>query len=178
MKLYSWATIALFLPLAALADSTSNAAKIQVLFTPGDNIAETIVQTIRKAKQSVRVQCYSFTNKAIARALLEAQRHRIEVAILADQEQFEKGASFVLREFKEAGLTIKLDGRHSSAHNKVILVDDAGENPKIITGSFNFTQAAQKYNAENVVIIHDDQALAGAYRENWKRHWQHAVAFE
>ncbi len=178
MKIRKWVTSLLFLPLAALADSTTNAAKVQVLFTPGDNIAETIVQTIRKAKQSVRVQCYSFTNKAIARALLDAQRRRIEVMVLADQEQFEKGAAFVLREFKEAGMTIKLDRSHGAAHNKVILVDDAGEYPKIITGSFNFTQAAQKYNAENAVIIHDDQRLAGAYRENWKRHWQHAASFE
>jgi phosphatidylserine/phosphatidylglycerophosphate/cardiolipin synthase-like enzyme len=178
VKICGWVASLLFVSLATLADSTSNAAKVQVLFTPGDNIAETIVQTIRKAKQSVRVQCYSFTNKAIARALLDAQRRRIEVTVLADQEQFEKGAAFVLREFKEAGVTIKLDGSHSSAHNKVILVDDAGVNPKIITGSFNFTQAAQKYNAENIVIIHDDQALATAYRENWNRHWQHAAAFE
>ena len=48
----------------------------------------------------------------------------------------------------------------------------------LFTGSFNFTQAAQKYNAENVVLIYDDRALAKAYDENWQRHWQHGISFE
>ena len=162
----------------AAADTTSNAAMVQVLFTPGDNIAAAIVQTIREAKQSVRVQCFSFTNRAIGHALQDAHRRRLDVMILADQEQFEKGAAFILRDLKQAGISIKLDGSHAAAHNKIVLIDDGGANPKIITGSFNFTQAAQKSNAENVVLIHENKALAGAYRENWKRHWQHSVAFE
>jgi phosphatidylserine/phosphatidylglycerophosphate/cardiolipin synthase-like enzyme len=162
----------------AAADTTSNAVKVQALFTPGDNIAGAIVQAIRDAKQSVRVQCFSFTNKAIGRALQDAQQRRIDVAILADQEQFEKGAAFILRDLKQAGVAMKLDGSHSAAHNKIMLIDDEGANPKIITGSFNFTQAAQKYNAENVVLIHNDKTLAKAYRDNWLRHWQHGVAVE
>ena len=39
---------------------------------------------------------------------------------------------------------------------------------RIITGSFNFTAAAQKSNAENLLII-DDPALAAEYRANWER---------
>ena len=171
----------LFLILVAVtaaADTTSNAAKIQVLFAPGDNIAGVIVQAIRGAKQSVRVQSFNFTNKAIGRALLDAQRQGINVTILADQEQFEKGAAFILRDLKQAGVAIKLDGAHRAAHNKVMLIDDEGANPKIITGSFNFTQAAQKYNAENMVLIHNDKTLANAYRDNWQQHWRHGVAVE
>ena len=71
-----------------------------------------------------------------------------------------------------------LDGEHASAHNKVMLIDAEGANPIVITGSFNFTQAAQKYNAENVVLIYDDRTLAKAYLENWQRHWQHGIHFE
>lgn len=167
-----------FLTGKVLADTTVNAAKVQILFTPGDNIAGAIIAAIHDAKQSIQVQCYSFTNKAIGRALLEAHRRRIDVKILADKEQFEKGASFVLRDLKLMGVQIKLDGAHRAAHNKVMLIDGNAAKTKIITGSFNFTQAAQKYNAENVALIHDDKMLAKAFDENWKQHWQHAVAFE
>ena len=137
-----------------------------------------IVNAIRDAKRTVRVQCFNFTNRTIGRALQDAHRRRIEITVLADQQQFEKGGAFILRDLKHAGITIKLDGSHTAAHNKVILIDDEGANPKIITGSFNFTQAAQKSNAENVVFIHDNKALTTAFRENWKRHWQHGVAFD
>ena len=168
----------IFIGAIAGADTTSNAAKVQVLFTPGDNIASVIVQAIRDAKHSVRVQSFNFTNKAIGRALQDAQRRGIEVSILADQEQFEKGAAFVVRDLKAAGIQVKLDGAHRAAHNKIMLIDDDGINPKIITGSFNFTQAAQKSNAENIVLIHNDKVLAQAYRDNWQQHWQHSIAIE
>ncbi len=163
---------------AAMADTTVNAAKLRVLFTPGDNIAAVIIQAIRGAKQTIRVHVFSFTNKAIARALQDASQRRIEVTLLADREQFERGAGFLLRDLKQAGVNVMLDGEHASAHNKVMLIDAEGANPVVITGSFNFTQAAQKYNAENVVLIYDERTLAKAYQENWQRHWQHGIHFD
>jgi phospholipase D len=48
------------------------------------------------------------------------------------------------------------------AHNKVIIID----NEKVITGSFNFTNDADKRNAENVVLIKDPY-VAEQYIENW-----------
>jgi phosphatidylserine/phosphatidylglycerophosphate/cardiolipin synthase-like enzyme len=164
--------------LSSFADTTSNAAKVRVLFTPGDNVANVISQAIGSAKQTIRVQAYSFTNKVIARALQDAARRRIDVKLLADREQFERGAGLLLRDIKQAGAVVMLDGDHGAAHNKVMLIDADGTNPIVITGSFNFTQAAQKYNAENVVLIYDDRVIAKAYSENWARHWKHGSVFE
>jgi phosphatidylserine/phosphatidylglycerophosphate/cardiolipin synthase-like enzyme len=39
----------------------------------------------------------------------------------------------------------------------------------MITGSFNFTKAAEEKNAENLLIIRD-KALAKVYTENWEKH--------
>ena len=47
--------------------------------------------------------------------------------------------------------------------NKVMIIDQK----KLITGSFNFTNAADKRNAENVLLIDDDN-LAKLYIDNWK----------
>ena len=46
---------------------------------------------------------------------------------------------------------MKIDAEHAIAHNKVMIID--GET--VITGSFNFTKAAEENNAENLLIIHD-----------------------
>lgn len=43
----------------------------------------------------------------------------------------------------------------------------------VITGSFNFTKAAETKNAENVLII-KDKALAKVYIENWEKHKGHS----
>lgn len=60
----------------------------------------------------------------------------------------------------------------SPLSNKVMVLD--GET--VITGSFNFTKAAQEKNAENVLIIHD-QALTAQYTQNWQAHAQHSKPY-
>ena len=42
-----------------------------------------------------------------------------------------------------------IDAKPEIAHNKVMIIDDNA----VITGSFNFTKAAQNYY-ENVLVIH------------------------
>ena len=70
------------------------------------------------------------------------------------------------------GVPTKIDAMHSISHNKVMVID--GET--VITGSFNFTKAAQEKNAENVLIIRDP-ALAAQYTQNWQAHAQHTQPY-
>ena len=65
-----------------------------------------------------------------------------------------------------------IDANHAIAHNKVIVID--GET--VLTGSFNFTKAAQEKNAENLLIIRDP-ALAAQYTKNWDAHRQHSQPY-
>jgi phosphatidylserine/phosphatidylglycerophosphate/cardiolipin synthase-like enzyme len=42
----------------------------------------------------------------------------------------------------------------------------------VITGSFNFTKAAEENNAENLLVILDTD-MAAKYAQNWSVHRQH-----
>jgi phosphatidylserine/phosphatidylglycerophosphate/cardiolipin synthase-like enzyme len=46
----------------------------------------------------------------------------------------------------------------------------------VITGSFNFTKAAEEKNAENLLVIHDKN-LASLYTKNWQEHAQHSEVY-
>jgi phosphatidylserine/phosphatidylglycerophosphate/cardiolipin synthase-like enzyme len=46
----------------------------------------------------------------------------------------------------------------------------------VITGSFNFTKAAEENNAENRLIIHDTK-LADRYTKNWKEHERYSEVY-
>jgi len=59
-----------------------------------------------------------------------------------------------------------LDGNFISAHNKVIVVDAESPGATVVTGSYNYTSAAQYRNAENVLIVRNDPPLAAQYRAN------------
>jgi phosphatidylserine/phosphatidylglycerophosphate/cardiolipin synthase-like enzyme len=67
---------------------------------------------------------------------------------------------------------IMIDAEHAIARSKIIIID--GET--IITGSFDFTKAAQEKNAENLLLIRY-QALAAQYTQNWEAHRQHSQPY-
>ena len=46
----------------------------------------------------------------------------------------------------------------------------------VITGSFNFTKAAEENNLENLIVIHDKK-LAERYTKNWREHGIHSDVY-
>jgi phosphatidylserine/phosphatidylglycerophosphate/cardiolipin synthase-like enzyme len=46
----------------------------------------------------------------------------------------------------------------------------------VITGSFNFTKAAEEKNAENLLIIRNKET-AKVYIENWYKHKEHSERY-
>jgi phosphatidylserine/phosphatidylglycerophosphate/cardiolipin synthase-like enzyme len=58
-----------------------------------------------------------------------------------------------------AGVPVYIDSAHAIAHNKVMIIDRA----TIITGSFNFTRAAEEKNSENLLIIKGNSSLVERY---------------
>jgi phosphatidylserine/phosphatidylglycerophosphate/cardiolipin synthase-like enzyme len=70
----------------------------------------------------------------------------------------------------QEGIAPLLDAAHAIAHNKVMIIDNAA----VITGSFNFSKAAEERNAENLLVVHSRE-LAAKYFKNWKDHQTHSV---
>ncbi len=69
-----------------------------------------------------------------------------------------------------------IDAHHAAAHNKIIVIDSGLADCAVVTGSFNFTYAAQHRNAENALILRGNPPLCEAYFNNWRRHQLHAGA--
>lgn len=152
-------------------------ATIEVAFSPGDQPTRLIVNAIQAARKQILVQAFSFTHRDIADALLAARRRGIDVAVIADRRQAFKLKNSVIPSLASRGVAVFLDGRHDSAHDKVMVIDAAEAGPTVISGSFNFTFAAHHKNAENLLVIRGNPALAKAYFDNWQRHRQHAPAY-
>jgi phosphatidylserine/phosphatidylglycerophosphate/cardiolipin synthase-like enzyme len=149
----------------------------QVAFTPGDDAASLVVEAVHRAKQQVLVQAYSFTHKDIAQALVDAYRRGIDVRVIADPEQHEHGVTSLVAWLAERGVPVWFDGEHAAAHNKVMVIDAGSVDAAVLTGSFNFTFAAQYRNAENLLLLRGNPTLAEAYAANWRRHRLHSLPY-
>jgi phosphatidylserine/phosphatidylglycerophosphate/cardiolipin synthase-like enzyme len=161
------AAIALACVLPAAAQDL---ARVQAAFTPGDDVAGLIAGRIAQARRSVQVQAYLFTDRAIANALLAARKRGVEVEVIADAAQHASGGQPHLKALDRAGARVWLDGAHGAAHDKVIIVDGGLPEATVITGSYNFTRAAQQANAENVVVISGSRAVTDRFVANFERH--------
>lgn len=152
-------------------------AGVRVLFSGQHDVAGEIVHSIGLARRQVLVQAFSFTHPGIARALIEAHRRGVEVKLIADREQTEKMTRGQVPGIAAAGVPVWLDDAHQSAHNKVMVIDAGMPDAIVITGSFNFTKAAQYKNAENVLMLGSSPSLSDAYARNWQAHLVHSQPF-
>jgi len=150
-------------------------AEIEVAFTPGDDIPALLVKRIDAAKKSVKVQAFLFTDRRIANALLAARKRGVEVELIGDAAQHEAGKVQHLKALQRAGVRVYLNANFASSHNKVIIVDGGEAGATVVTGSYNFTAAAQSKNAENVVVISGNSAVTGRFVDNFERHRQQST---
>lgn len=147
------------------------AAPTDVYFSPEGGGTDAVVRELRGARKTVHVQAFSFTSVPIAKALVEATKRQVSVVVIFDKGILEEPHTAV-------DLLVKgevprfIDSEHTIAHNKVMVIDGS----TVITGSFNFTAAAEHHNAENLLVIHDAE-LAAKYESNWNLHRQHSTPY-
>lgn len=165
------ATLAAAAAMALASAWAGESARVETRFTPREDAAGLIVERIEAARTAVRMQAYLFTDRRVANALLAARKRGVTVEIVADAAQHAAGGLPHLRALQRAGARVWLDAEHAAAHDKVLIVDDA----EVITGSYNFTAAAQSRNAENVVLLAGSRTLATRFVQNFAFHRDHAT---
>ena len=143
----------------------------EVYFSPHGGATDAITRELNKAKSTIFVEAYSFTSAPIAKALLNAHKRRVKVEVILDKSKRTQNYSPATFLYNQ-GIPVKIDAQHAIAHNKVMIID--GET--VITGSFNFTKAAEENNAENLLVI-KDKKLAERYIRNWQEHERHSEAY-
>jgi phosphatidylserine/phosphatidylglycerophosphate/cardiolipin synthase-like enzyme len=116
---------------------------ITAAFSPNSGATKLVTDTIHQAKKQILVQAYSFTSPAIAKALADAKARGVDVEVILDKSQWTEkysGATYLANH----KIPVLIDDKHAIAHNKVMIIDGN----TVITGSFNFTKAAEEKNAE------------------------------
>jgi phosphatidylserine/phosphatidylglycerophosphate/cardiolipin synthase-like enzyme len=171
MKIPGLAGLTLVVVLAGCDPGGSIPQGVQVYFSPRGGATAAVVNALNRATNAVWVQAYSFTSAPIAQALVEAHRRGLQVQVILDSSQ--RTERYSEADFlSHNSIRTLIDAQHAIAHNKVMILDAY----LVLTGSFNFTRAAEEKNAENLLII-NDTALAARYLENWRAHERHSQPY-
>lgn len=173
----NWA-VAILMAIALVASGATKAAQPIAVdlrncgmaiaaFSPDGGATELVIKTINEARKTVRMATYSFTEPKIGKALLDAKKRGVDVAVIVDEDHNgkRKGASTVAGFLKQNGVRVMVATAYKIQHNKVVIVD--GET--VQTGSLNYSRSAENANAENVLVIMKCPALAAAYLQDWNK---------
>lgn len=127
-------------------------SNIEIYFSPEEKVTNVILDRIQHAKKSICVLAYSFTSKPISDALIHAYKNGIDVKIIIDGGQTDANRTYA-DDCALSGIPTRLDTKYTIAHDKVMIFDEE----IVLTGSFNFTNAAEYRNSENVVILYNKE---------------------
>ena len=147
---------------------SQSAEILGIYFTPPAGGASGLIKHIDASKKSIKVMAYGFTALLLSDALTRAHRRGVKVELIQDEKSSQNNRD-AINQLIAVGVDVRSDGKHAIQHNKVMVIDD----DIVITGSYNFTNSAEKRNAENIIILKSDYA-AKRYAENWAAHWAHA----
>lgn len=144
---------------------------IAVYFSPEGGCTEAIVREIAAAKKTVHMQAATFTSPQIARALIAARQRGVDVRLILDRKKDDDRSQS--ERLVDAGVPTFIDGKHHTAHNKVVVIDGQ----VLITGSFNFTKESEQENAENLLVVRNKPQLVDAYERNFAHHLSHSQSY-
>lgn len=154
------------------AASIPASGTIEAFFSPNGGCTEAITCEIIAAKSEILIQAYSFTSVPIAKAITQAKKRGVKIEAILDKSQ-RTGKYSAATFLSNAGIPVLIDDQHAIAHNKIIIID----RNTLISGSFNFSKAAEDKNAENLLVIKGNQPLIFQYIQNFDHHKRHSEPF-
>ncbi|MBX3470999.1 MAG: hypothetical protein KF878_29375 [Planctomycetes bacterium] len=131
--------------------------KVQVRFAPEDSAMARVMEAVKGAQRSIRFIAFAYTSKPLCDAMIE----RIQAGVKVEgifESRHAGWADTKIGPLHAAGAKVRFDSNPNALHHKVIIVDDR----YVLTGSFNFSEGADRSNDENLLVV-DNRQIAQAF---------------
>jgi phosphatidylserine/phosphatidylglycerophosphate/cardiolipin synthase-like enzyme len=144
---------------------------VEAYFSPSDATNSHILSTINAAQHSLSFEVLTLTRTDLASALIA--RHNAGVNVRGDLDNgTDTGSEY--NNLVTAGVDVHLNTGGGLLHHKYLLADadDIHQDGVVLTGSHNWSAAAENSNNENTLIVHDPD-LANQYLQEFSaRYYQ------
>jgi len=124
---------------------------VSVYFSPGKDPEDHILGFIKACTKTLDIAIYSLTSPQICSAVFAADKRGVAVRCIFDYDNGHSKYSAWTKWIQPAQGNIKVKFKPGKGlmHNKFAV----GDQDAVITGSYNWTETAEKVNHENLVII-------------------------
>lgn len=143
-------------------------AGTDVLFSPDQSIQEALFKEMESAQLTIDLAIHEITSQSLAQALLKAKQRGVKIRIIADSKQSKMKSSKITFLINEGVLVKVLRGKDHGVMNYRFAIFDG---KKVMTGSFDWSEASEKWNYENILIIGEGEAVS-SYQKEFERLWR------
>ena len=141
-----------------------------VCFSPRNHCSETICNFLDQAEDSIQICVFTISDDSITKKITQCYDRGVKIKIITDNDkQYDRGSD--INYLAGKGLQIKVDMSRHHMHHKFAIVD----NKSILTGSYNWTRSAEKFNQENLIIT-DSLNMVQLFKNEFKRLWEQMEA--
>lgn len=137
--------------------------RIEVYFAPTGRPLEAILRELGRARDSVTFCAFSFYQPEIGDAMLARIADGVDVRGVVDDTGATAPGSQYPR-LLAAGADVRRPETRLWIHHKFLIVDYGTDDPVVITGSYNFSERAERENDEALYVIHDRRVAEAYYR--------------
>jgi phosphatidylserine/phosphatidylglycerophosphate/cardiolipin synthase-like enzyme len=140
----------------------------EAVFSPEGSIKEVLLKEVESTTSTIDLAVREITSPEMVQALLKAKERGAKVRVIADSKQAKMKSSRITTLIQQ-GIPVKvLRGKDYGVMNHRFAIFD---DKKVVTGSFDWSEASEKWNYENIVIIRDNEVVA-SYRREFDRLWR------
>lgn len=155
--------------------SSIGAPSVDVYFSPENNVRSHILTVLGRAKKSVDVAMFSFTDRRLAQKMVAISK-RLKVRVLLDPKNASDNPYSKAGYLSNNGVNIRyakvmsVYGIEGIMHNKFAVIDGK----IVLTGSYNWTASANSRNNENMLIIRNKR-IGAIYEKEFSRLWKNGT---
>jgi phosphatidylserine/phosphatidylglycerophosphate/cardiolipin synthase-like enzyme len=163
----------LLLLLWALQESPA-IGEVETIFSPEGRIKEIVLKELESATSTLDLAIHEITSLEMAQALAKARQRGVKVRVIADSKQANIRSSKITYLIQQGILVKVLGGKEKGMMNHRFAILDGD---RVLTGSFDWSEASLKWNYENILIIHESEAVA-AHQKEFDRLWREKRVIE
>lgn len=139
--------------------------KSDAFFSPGEGCRSTILNQINSAVRRLNICVFTISDDIITRAILTAHHRNLDIRIITDNDKsLDVGSD--IEQLAKKGIPVRMDNTTNHMHHKFMVADDR----TVLTGSYNWTQSAARFNHENVLLT-TDPGVVKSFLQEFENLW-------
>jgi phosphatidylserine/phosphatidylglycerophosphate/cardiolipin synthase-like enzyme len=150
----------------ALVSQADSGSVSDAYFSPGETCRNVIINQLNNAIKQVQICVFTISDDSITKAIIGSHKRGTEIKIITDNDKsLDEGSD--IRQISKEGIPVKMDRTSNHMHHKFMVVDGKA----VITGSYNWTLSAARYNHENILLTRE-AGVVKSYLKEFEQLWR------